>query len=371
MQKKPLFHLCIPGPLERRSTLTAGICLQSCRSGLLLAGEKQNRNMAKPSQGGGGGTTTAEPFRLGLEGNAGSGGAGGRCIPRGAAHGVPVGAGGPAAGSHPRCPTAKFAAAPPAALAPCSQLFPPWAPDVSHYPNCNQPGSACFPDSGACLFLWGCSTTPPHTTPRLGKGRVRPHSPQRASPARALTCPTDGRLAADQLPKEKTRAGSRSAWAERGLRSFVLAALRDPRGCGVGLGGDGHGGWVDGEFPAVPHGCQMGWGLIWVPRASTAGTGWQRWLSWLGDDALQPLRGCRRARLKLCPCQQVAEPCGVPRVRVCVCVCPHPGSPASPGTLQRVGSQGCPPGEGEQDPKGKAAACPAPPACGRLGAKPG
>lgn len=273
MQKKPLFHLCIPGPLERRSTLTAGICLQSCRSGLLLAGEKQNRNMAKPSQGGGGGTTTAEPFRLGLEGNAGSGGAGGRCIPRGAAHVVPVGAGGPAAGSHPRCPTAKFAAAPPAALAPCSQLFPPWAPDVSHYPNCNQPGSACFPDSGACLFLWGCSTTPPHTTPRLGKGRVRPHSPQRASPARALTCPTDGRLAADQLPKEKTRAGSRSAWAESGLRSFVLAALRDPRAAVSGLGGtDTVGGWMGSSQPC-PTGARWAGGSSGSPGRVLRGQG--------------------------------------------------------------------------------------------------
>lgn len=64
MQKKPLFHLCVPSPLERRSTLTAGICLQSCRSGLLLAGEKQNRNMAKPSWGGGGRRRQSPPSQV-------------------------------------------------------------------------------------------------------------------------------------------------------------------------------------------------------------------------------------------------------------------------------------------------------------------
>lgn len=117
------------------------------------------------------------------------------------------------AGSRPRCPTAKRAAAPLAALAPRSQLFPPRAPDVSHYPNCNQPGSACFPDSGACLVLRGCSPSS-----RAGEGEgPAPLATARASPARVLTRPTDGNLAVDQLPKEQTGAGSQRARAEKGL----------------------------------------------------------------------------------------------------------------------------------------------------------
>lgn len=145
-KQKPLFHLCIPGRLQQRSVLTTGICLQCCWSRLLLAGQSRAKTWLWGQQ--------SPPCPPAWE--QGVCGISGRCIPGSQG---PCGCWWPHSsgqtGIHPCCPAAKCAAA---ALAPCSQLFPPQAPDVSHYPNCNQPGSACFPDWGWLGSVWGCSS---------------------------------------------------------------------------------------------------------------------------------------------------------------------------------------------------------------------
>lgn len=170
MQKLPLFPLCIPPPRagvhEWKSTLITGICW----SGLLQAELEWDSGAPSPPV----------PFAAFLG-----------CMEQGKVKPRPRQAlwprGSRQAGIHPRCPGAKSAAAAPAALAPRSQLFPPPAPDVSHYPNCNQPGSACFPDWGLAVFV---GLLPPA---REGKGREGPALlTATAAPARALTCPTDG-----------------------------------------------------------------------------------------------------------------------------------------------------------------------------------
>jgi len=237
---------------------------------------------------GGGDSRTPSPSCLREQGDGASpatqlGGPGGRWWPHGSGR----------AGSQPRCPSAK-------------PHRPPWHPA----PSCSHCGLQMFPITltatsrarrasqtrGLACFCW---VVPPW----LGKGRVRPRSLRRAPPARALTCLTDGNLAADQLPEEKTRAGSWSTRAKRGLCCFILAAPCSPEG--LQCRGDTHG-WGARSRSSCPEGAgwagdSLGWGLR-SPGRELRGQGGSR------GDALP---GSRRAWLKLCPCQHVAKPCGV------------------------------------------------------------
>lgn len=165
------------------------------------------------------------------------------------------------AGIHPRCPSAKSA---PAALAPRSQLFPPLVPDVSHYPNCNQPGSACFPDWGLAVFV---GLLPPGRGREGEGGSGLAH--RNCSSGSGANVSHRWDLAAAQLPQAKSRAGSQSA----GQKGVLLLNSCCSWGCrAVG----GHGGWVGGEFPADPHshGCHTGWGSQGCsPKGAVVGTG--------------------------------------------------------------------------------------------------
>ena len=283
MQKKsPFSTFASPAPQSR------GPCSpqeSACKAAGVVC-SWQGPKCVRAQLGGG----TAEPPHPPVCGSRGTG----RPQPR--SSGVPVGAGGPTARGGlgaSRCPSAK-------------PHRPPWHPA----PSCSHCGLQMFPITltatsrarrasqtrGLACFCW---VVPPW----LGKGRVRPRSLRRAPPARALTCLTDGNLAADQLPEEKTRAGSWSTRAKRGLCCFILAAPCSPEG--LQCRGDTHG-WGARSRSSCPEGAgwagdSLGWGLR-CPGRELRGQGGSR------GDALP---GSRRAWLKLCPCQHVAKPCGV------------------------------------------------------------
>lgn len=156
----------------------------------------------------------------------------------------------------------------PRALAPRSQLFPPPLPDVSHYPNCNQPG--VLPRPGTRCF---CGIAAPPAGKREGEGGSGP-AHRNCSSGSGANASRRWDLAAAPLPQAKSRAGSQSA----GQKGVLPLNSCCSWGCSA-VGGPG--GWVGGELTADPHslGCRSGWGSQRCsPQGAVVGTGWPRWL---------------------------------------------------------------------------------------------